>query len=45
MKPLIWIIDDEWESYAIETKVIQEAFPNAETQKNMRKALMPFWYR
>lgn len=30
MKPLIWIIDDEWESYAIETKVIQEAFPNAE---------------
>ena len=55
MKPLIWIIDDEWESYAIETKVIQEAFPNAEivvsaaaigrTQKNMSEALMPFWYR
>lgn len=30
MKPLIWIIDEEWERYAIETNVIHTAFPDAE---------------
>ena len=29
MKPIIWIIDDEWENYNIETKAIGEAFEDA----------------
>jgi len=29
MKPIIWIIDDEWENYDIEMKAIEEAFEDA----------------
>jgi D-3-phosphoglycerate dehydrogenase len=39
MKPLIWIIDEEWPDYAVEETVLKEAFPDCTVR------LSPYDYR
>ena len=48
MKPLIWIIDEEWADYNVENKILKEAFPECTIKysgNDYKKDLEEFGYK
>ncbi len=48
MSPLIWIIDEEWPDYDVETKILKEKYPDCEIKfsgNDYKKDLEEFGYK
>lgn len=48
MKPLIWIIDEEWPDYEVEMKILKENYPDAQihfSKNEYQKDLEAFGYK